>query len=439
MNVNFESGRVTQFQSWIVRLMFKKLPIMLIGASIIALISCDENESGNPPVIIERLKGYIQKGPYINGTTFTISELNSDLSQTGLSFSTVTSDNSGSFEINNLTLNSFFIELRADGFYYNEVDGVVSSAPLTLWGVSDITERTSVNVNLLTHLERDRVKYLIEEGATFAEAKNQAAQEVLAIFGFTAGTLSFESLDISADGDDNAKLLAISAIIQGERSVGEVSELLANIIVDIKEDGILDNEAIKQDLQGQAKALNLSQIRQNIEDRYEQLGLSVNVADFETYVNEYAEESVYGTLTDIDGNEYRTKKIGGQWWMVDNLKTTQYSNGDPLINGTDLRDFEGDDSTKYYFTSPYPPPSKDEVPGYGYFYTMAAVLNEAQVTNAAPSGVQGVCPTDWHVPSFAEYQILMDYMATQGFDPGYANLDMPDNAVRFNLVKTGWR
>ena len=421
---------------------FNHVAAFVVFLLLINVVSCDEGPSKpekQPEKQIEKLSGYIQKGPYLNGTTLTVSELNSDLSQTGRTFTTIISDNRGSFELQNISLITFFVECRADGFYFNEVEGNASSAPLTLWALSDIADKSSININLFTHLERDRVKFLFENGKTFADAKLQASGEVLAIFGFSGEIGSSESLDISAGGENNAKLLAISVIIQGSRSVGAVSELLANIISDIKEDGTLDNTSIKKDLQTNVLNLSLIDVRKNLVDRYKESGLDIDVPAFEPYVNLFAEGGVYGTVKDVDGNEYRTVKIGGQWWTADNLKTTHYANGDPLVNGTPLENIKGNDSTKFYFTSHFPPPVKDEAPGYGYFYTRAAVMNGAEVTNAIPSQVQGVCPSGWHVPSFAEYEVLFNVMKAAGYDPGYVDLNMPDNALGFNLIKTGWR
>ncbi|MDP7060880.1 MAG: hypothetical protein QF416_10460 [Candidatus Marinimicrobia bacterium] len=44
-------------------------------------------------------------------------------------------------------------------------------------------------------------------------------------------------------------------------------------------------------------------------------------------------EVEYGTVTDIEGYEYKTVKIGEQWWMAENLKVKHYRNGDTISTG----------------------------------------------------------------------------------------------------------
>jgi uncharacterized protein (TIGR02145 family) len=108
-------------------------------------------------------------------------------------------------------------------------------------------------------------------------------------------------------------------------------------------------------------------------------------------------------LTDIDGNHYKVVKIGNQYWMAENLKTTTYADGTPLVDGTDSTDISGDDSTKYWFVYDDTSMYKET---YGLLYTWAAVMNDSASSDANPSGVQGVCPMGWHVPSDAEWKEL---------------------------------
>lgn len=73
-----------------------------------------------------------------------------------------------------------------------------------------------------------------------------------------------ETLDISVNHNDNAILLAISLILQGNRSVGDLTELLADISTDIAEDGIMDNENTITSLRSSTLQLDLQGIRQNL-------------------------------------------------------------------------------------------------------------------------------------------------------------------------------
>jgi len=135
-------------------------------------------------------------------------------------------------------------------------------------------------------------------------------------------------------------------------------------------------------------------------------------SDFETkhdYITVLSEQPE--TVTDYDGNEYNTVQIGGQVWMAENLPTTHYSDGTALVDGTGAGDISDDYTTNYYFAYG---DNQSNVATYGRIYTWAAVMNGAASSNSNPSGVRGVCPAGWHVPSDNEWkQMEMNLGMTQ--------------------------
>lgn len=109
-------------------------------------------------------------------------------------------------------------------------------------------------------------------------------------------------------------------------------------------------------------------------------------------------------VIDYDGNVYNTVRIGTQCWMKENLKTTHYQNGTEIpsasnYSNTPARYSPGGNSTN--------------VNAYGYLYNWPAVMNGEASSNNIPSGVQGICPPGWHVPSLMEYTVLFDFVKTQ--------------------------
>lgn len=119
------------------------------------------------------------------------------------------------------------------------------------------------------------------------------------------------------------------------------------------------------------------------------------------------------TVTDIDGNVYNTVQIGNQIWMKENLKTTHYSDGTPLVDGTGAGGITEDYTTKYYFWYNDDPSNGDT---YGALYTWAAIMNGASSSNSNPSEVQGICPTGWHIPSDDEWKELEIYLGMSQMD-----------------------
>ncbi|MEZ5058858.1 MAG: hypothetical protein R2879_17630 [Saprospiraceae bacterium] len=308
--------------------------------------SCQKNNeptpSGGNPIQIAELNGKVQKGPFLNGTTINVFELNSAFSQTGRSFVSNISDNSGSFQLTSLSLSSQFVEIRANGFYFNEVMDENSNAQLSLSAVSDLTDKTSLNVNLLSTLEKDRVLKLTKAGTAFADAKKQVLQEILAIFEITLPNLDeSETLDISEDGDLNAALLAISVILQSNfEKVADLSQLVADINADILNDGTLDDAALGTILLNNAKRLNLTEIRTNLEKRFEDLGLSNAVVPaFEPFVNNFINNSGFTPSSGITYPETGAHGDNILGPLVTEITTgfSRFSFAADLEEGTSLR------------------------------------------------------------------------------------------------------
>ena len=265
--------------------MNKVLYIILISIFSLTVFSCSSDDEAATSSAVT-VSGQVQKGPYVQGTEITVRELDSSMIPTGNTFTGTIDDNTGSFSIKG-TLTNKIVELSAVGYYFNEVSGSLSSATLTLSALSDLTDISSVNVNLMTHLEKKRVEYLIDNSKmTFAAAKTQAQTEIMKIFNIDNVTLgNSETLDISKSGDGNAVLLAISAILQSDKTEAELTELLSTINTDIRTDGTLDSTTTKSTLVTAMEYIKplRSTIRSNIESRYSGLGMSATIPSFEPY------------------------------------------------------------------------------------------------------------------------------------------------------------
>lgn len=264
---------------------------MFVLISMNLLLTNCQKDSSNSPTITD-VSGYVQKGPFINGSSVTVYDLQSDLTASGKSFNSQITDNEGTFQLSSISLSSNFIGLRADGFYFNEVSGEQSAAQITLNALADITGKSDINVNVMTHLEKARVEYLMKGGKSFPDAKDQAQKEILNIFDITQSDMkSSEDLNISENGDDNGILLAISAILQGYRSESEMTELMSNISNDIREDGTLDAQTLGSALINHAIVLDTVAIKTNLSQRYSEIGVTANIPAFGKYISTFISET----------------------------------------------------------------------------------------------------------------------------------------------------
>jgi|GEM_PF-1113490 len=101
------------------------------------------------------------------------------------------------------------------------------------------------------------------------------------------------------------------------------------------------------------------------------------------------------TVADIDGNVYKTVKIGDQWWMAENLKVTHYRNGDSIPDGNQPI------SWTYLITGAYCSYNKNTtyIATYGLLYNWYAVNDSRNIS-----------PVGWHVASNSDWQTLVDHL-----------------------------
>jgi len=271
-----------------------KRSIAVYAIFIMILQGCNFDE--NP--IIYNLSGQIQKGPFVSGTTIRIQELDSNLNPTGLTYETTTNDDFGSFAISS-ELSSSIVEIIATGYYFNEVSGTLSDGPLTLRAIADLSASDVVNVNILTTLQIGRLKRLILEGVEFTEALSQSGLEILSIFNINGQeTVTLSSMDITKSSDQDAILLAISAILQSTNTVAQLSELISHISLAVSQTGVVTDTDLISRLQANSYNLDLPSIRLNLANRYKNLGLTIVIPLFERYA--LLLNTTHPTISEID-------------------------------------------------------------------------------------------------------------------------------------------
>jgi uncharacterized protein (TIGR02145 family) len=148
----------------------------------------------------------------------------------------------------------------------------------------------------------------------------------------------------------------------------------------------------------------------------------------------YPPETQTGTVTDIEGNVYRTITIGGQTWMAENLKTSKYNNSTSIPQVTDSAVWRGLTNGAYCYYN-----NDIELVGivYGKIYNGYAVVTG------------NLCPFGWHVPTTNDWDAMIKYLGGKEVaggklkETGTAHWTAPNtgatNATGFSALPGGGR
>lgn len=297
--------------------------IFLISLVYLLMMACSDQDP-EKKFKKEMISGLVQKGPYNSGSIVTLYDLSEKLSHTGITYQTSVLDNTGKFEFKDILLSSGYVLLSADGFFFNECAGETSASTLRLNAIADVSIQNTVNINILTHLSKDRIENLVgTNGMNFNNARSQALREILSIFSLEKEDIrNADLLNIAENHEDHAVLMAASVILMGMRSTGELSELMGSISSDMKVDGVLNDSTLGSCLINDARLVNQRDIRENIENRYDELGNAASLSDFESYMNQFIEDNVYKITKII---EYPARSEYGRNMLYDTVTQVNYT------------------------------------------------------------------------------------------------------------------
>lgn len=154
-----------------------------------------------------------------------------------------------------------------------------------------------------------------------------------------------------------------------------------------------------------------------------------------------------GSLKDIDGNQYKTVKIGEQWWMAENLRVLRLNDGQAISGGLTAEDWFAANQAAYAIYDPTEiedlNTSKEVMDAYGVHYNWRVVETGK------------ICPTGWRVPSEADWNELvetvggnvyaaMELTSTRSnatphprWDGLFTGLGVPDDTFGFSALPSG--
>ena len=239
------------------------------------------------------LTGVAQKGPFVESIV-EYRELNcKTLRITSNGYVYKGSVENGVYNLENLNTISPCIEISVWGKYLDEHTGKKSNKDIRLHAFVNLEKRSTVNINVFTQLEYDRIMYLVEEKKMpVAEARALAKKEILALFDIKDDVGDFADLDILKPGDGNAALLAASVLLSAQTNLDKKAYLTYSIDSlgdSYAKTGEWDNE-MKTKIANWAKSAKengqLETIRKNVAG-WKNVEA---VPEFEKYVEKFGEE-----------------------------------------------------------------------------------------------------------------------------------------------------
>ena len=356
----------------------------------------------------ETISGVSQKGPFIKGSTVTLYELDEQLNQTGVHYSTTIDNDNGKYHIDSVILSKPYAWMIVKGNFIDEITGKKSTNPITLNGLVKVEKNKDININILSHLAFNRIQFLVQQGLSISQAQKQAEVEVLKAFNMDADEKPFENMDIFANGEGDAKLLAITLILLSayEGDIAKTTDLLAQITYDLETDGVWNDTVLVNYLEYQTRESTENAF---ISARKNMKAITTkSIPEFEKYINKFISPNyrniVWGHC--FNESELQRDSYEGKLHICLDSMWVEYTGfrslNDPVVDTTgkfgtlvDTRDnhvyktltlkFDNGDSAVWMAEN---------------LQFKKSVYTRAEVN-------QDLCPDGWHISNYKEWEIML--------------------------------
>ncbi|WP_348224484.1 hypothetical protein [Vibrio parahaemolyticus] len=257
-----------------------------------ALIGCggssggsDNNNSGQP----YQFGGAVQKGPLQPGSVVTAYELNQDLEKTDTSYTTQIEDYEGNYNMNE-RFNTPYVELVAQGYYFNELTGK-SDEQMRMSAFVDMNATTQVNFNVATAAMKASIMAKVQAGQSFDEAVHETTSELLSLYSYDpaqwADDINFYNVNLSNAGDTSTVLLVISAstltmATENGLTLEQQIEKIGQVLLEPKS---AQFEEMKQALTQYSLALYKTAAYENTQKYYADNGLDFDIPHVDYFID----------------------------------------------------------------------------------------------------------------------------------------------------------
>ncbi len=258
-------------------------------------------------------EGHVQKGPFIENSNVDVQDLGTNGQPNGDVYGAATRNALGDFAIN-LPEEVRLVRISASGYFFNELTGSLSDAPITLNALSDVAGTTAdIYVNIHTHLAERRVAWLMQhERKTFADARVQAEREVrqaLPLVDVVGEEARASQINLLG-GQDAASgyLLAASCLLTRAGTLASpespdagLQRMINDFAGDIAEDGVISVQTGDRLAEG-ADGFNPEPCRTHLQAFIDERGLALEAPDPGRAVDSDADGIVNAEDTDDDND-----------------------------------------------------------------------------------------------------------------------------------------